>query len=502
MEQENVILRFEHISKVFPGVIALDDVSFDVRKGEVHVLLGENGAGKSTLIKILTGVYKADGGRIMLKGNEVRPESILQSRQMGIGTVFQENSLVPHLSVAENVFLSREIKNKMNLIDWKRMYQECSRWIREMGIEIDPRALVRDLSVAEQQIVEIVKILSQEPSIIILDEPTSALSDNEITNLFRIVNKLKAEKGITFIYISHRMEEIKYIGDRATVLRDGRFVGVLPDLNEAKLDDIVTMIVGRTLSEKFPKREVSIGETYFEVEGLTVPKMIYDVSFSVCKGEVLGLAGLVGSGRTSTAKAIIGLLPKKAGVIRLGGVAADINSPSSAIKSGIGYLPEDRKMEGLLLTKPVKENISLPVLRKFKRYGMLSRALENRAANEYKSLLSIKTPTVERLTKFLSGGNQQKVVFAKWLCAQTKVYIFDEPTRGIDVGSKSEIYKIINNLAGEGAAIIVISSELPEILGVCDRIVVMCEGRVTGELNRRDATQEAIMKLAIGGVHS
>lgn len=500
MENGDVILRFEHISKVFPGVKALDDITFDINRAEVHVLLGENGAGKSTLIKILTGVYKAEEGRMLLNGREIQPENILQSRQMGIGTVFQENSLVPHLTVAENVFLSREIKNKAGIIDWKRTYRECERWIAEMGIPINPRARVRDLSVAEQQIVEIVKILSQEPSIIILDEPTSALSDHEIDNLFAIVNKLKLEKGITFIYISHRMEEIKHIGDRASVLRDGRYIGLLPDLHEARLDDIINMIVGRTLEEKFPRRDVSIGDVCFEVKDLTVVKTIYDVSFTVRAGEVLGLAGLVGSGRTSTAKAIIGMIPKKSGRILLDGKQASISTPNDAIKIGIGYLPEDRKREGLLLSKPVRENITLAALNKFKRMGVLSRAMESKTALEYKDLLSIKTPGIERLAKFLSGGNQQKVVFAKWLCAKTRVYIFDEPTRGIDVGSKSEIYKIINNLAAQGAAIIVISSELPEILGVCDRIVVMCEGRITGEVGRGEATQEKIMKYAIGGM--
>jgi ABC-type sugar transport system ATPase subunit len=436
---EDVILRFENISKIFPGVRALSDITFDIRRGEVHVLLGENGAGKSTLIKILTGVYKADGGRIILDGREIQPENILQSRKMGIGTVFQENSLVPHLTVAENVFLSREIKNKFGTIDWKRTHTECQRWISEMGIDIDSRARVRNLSVAEQQIVEIVKILSQEPSIIILDEPTSALSDHEIDNLFSIVNKLKSEKGITFIYISHRMEVIKFIGDRASVLRDGHYIGLLPDLKTAKLDDIINMIVGRTLDEKFPKRDVDIGGVVLEIDDLTVAKTIYNVSFNVRAGEVLGLAGLVGSGRTSTAKAIIGMLPIKSGTVRIAGDAADIRSPNDAIKMGIAYLPEDRKREGLLLTKPVRENVTLPTLEKFKRFGSLSKRLEAVAVNGFKEMLSIKTPSIERLAKFLSGGNQQKVVFSKWLCAQTRVYIFDEPTRGIDVGSKSEI---------------------------------------------------------------
>lgn len=493
-------MQFEGITKCFPGVKALDDVSFSVRRGEVHVLLGENGAGKSTLIKILTGVYPQDEGRILLDGKEIRPGNTLESRALGIGTVFQENSLLPHLSVAENVFLTREIRNRLGGIDWKKTYAECRRWTQELGIDIDPRKRVGKLSVAEQQIVEIVKIFSQQPSVVILDEPTSALSDNEIDNLFAIVERMR-QKGITFIYISHRMEEIKRIGNSGTVLRDGKKVGSLEDVRHADMEQVVKMIVGRTLEEKFPKRHVEIGEVCMEVENLSIPGVIYDVGFAVRKGEVLGLSGLVGSGRTSTAKAIIGAIPKERGTLRLNGREVKISSPSDAIKCGIGYLPEDRKAEGLILNKSVKENITLPSLLKIKSFGILSRKKENSCVTQYKEKLNIKTPGIDRLVKYLSGGNQQKVVFSKWLFAQTGVYIFDEPTRGIDVGSKSEIYRMINDLAASGAAVVVISSELPEILGICDRIVVMHEGRITGELDRAEATQERIMFYAIGGKH-
>lgn len=493
-------MQFEGITKCFPGVKALDDVSFSVRRGEVHVLLGENGAGKSTLIKILTGVYPQDEGRILLDGKEIRPGNTLESRALGIGTVFQENSLLPHLSVAENVFLTREIRNRLGGIDWKKTYAECRRWTQELGIDIDPRKRVGKLSVAEQQIVEIVKIFSQQPSVVILDEPTSALSDNEIDNLFAIVERMR-QKGITFIYISHRMEEIKRIGNSGTVLRDGKKVGSLEDVRHADMEMVVKMIVGRTLEEKFPKRHVEIGEVCMEVENLSIPGVIYDVGFAVRKGEVLGLSGLVGSGRTSTAKAIIGAIPKERGTLRLNGREVKISSPSDAIKCGIGYLPEDRKAEGLIINKSVKENITLPSLLKIKSFGILSRKKENSCVTQYKEKLNIKTPGIDRLVKYLSGGNQQKVVFSKWLFAQTGVYIFDEPTRGIDVGSKSEIYRMINDLAASGAAVVVISSELPEILGICDRIVVMHEGRITGELDRAEATQERIMFYAIGGKH-
>ncbi len=493
------ILRFENISKTFPGVKALKDVSFEIHRGDVHVLLGENGAGKSTLIKILTGVYQADEGSVIyLNDVPVKIQDILHSRKLGIGTVFQENSLIPHLNVAENVFLSRELRNKAGAIDWKRTYEECDRWIRELGVDhINPRAQVRRLSVADQQIVEIVKVFSQNPSIIILDEPTSSLSDNEISNLFRIIETLK-KKGVTFIYVSHRMEEIKQIGDRATIFRDGALTGEIENCKVADMDQVINMIVGRTLDEKFPARESHIGEVALEVRGLEVPNTIYDISFQVHKGEVLGFSGLVGSGRTSTAKAIVGAIPRSKGEIYVHGKEVRINSPRDAISQGIGYLPEDRKTEGLILSKSVKENITLASLtKKFYKGFIIDHKKEAVVSEEYREKLRIKTPGINRQVKFLSGGNQQKVVFAKWLCSEVDVYIFDEPTRGIDVGAKSEIYQIINDLVAQGAAVIVISSELPEILGVCDRVIVMRDGWITANIDRADATQEKIMSYSI-----
>ena len=492
------ILRFENISKTFPGVKALKDVSFEIHRGDVHVLLGENGAGKSTLIKILTGVYQADEGSVIyLNDVPVKIQDILHSRKLGIGTVFQENSLIPHLNVAENVFLSRELRNKAGAIDWKRTYEECDRWIRELGVDhINPRAQVRRLSVADQQIVEIVKVFSQNPSIIILDEPTSSLSDNEISNLFRIIETLK-KKGVTFIYVSHRMEEIKQIGDRATIFRDGALTGEIENCKVADMDQVINMIVGRTLDEKFPARESHIGEVALEVRGLEVPNTIYDISFQVHKGEVLGFSGLVGSGRTSTAKAIVGAIPRSKGEIYVHGKEVRINSPRDAISQGIGYLPEDRKTEGLILSKSVKENITLASLtKKFYKGFIIDHKKEAVVSEEYREKLRIKTPGINRQVKFLSGGNQQKVVFAKWLCSEVDVYIFDEPTRGIDVGAKSEIYQIINDLVAQGAAVIVISSELPEILGVCDRVIVMRDGWITANIDRADATQEKIMSYS------
>lgn len=493
------ILRFENISKTFPGVKALKNMSFEIRRGDVHVLLGENGAGKSTLIKILTGVYQADeGGVIYLNDEPVKIHDILESRKLGIGTVFQENSLIPHLNVAENVFLSREIRNKAGVIDWKKTYAECDRWIHELGVDhINPRTQVRRLSVADQQIVEIVKVFSQNPSIIILDEPTSSLSDNEIDNLFRIIETLK-EKGVTFIYVSHRMEEIQQIGDRATVFRDGALTGVVENCKTADMDDIINMIVGRTLDEKFPSRESKIGDVALEVKGLEVPNTIYDINFKLHRGEVLGFSGLVGSGRTSTAKAIVGAIPRSKGEIYIHGKEVKIGSPREAIENGIGYLPEDRKYEGLILSKSVKENITLASLtQKFCNGMIINHKKEAEVSEEYREKLRIKTPDIHRQVKFLSGGNQQKVVFAKWLCSEVDIYIFDEPTRGIDVGAKSEIYQIINDLVAGGAAVIVISSELPEILGVCDRVLVMRDGWITADIDRADATQEKIMSYSI-----
>ncbi|MGI6176026.1 MAG: sugar ABC transporter ATP-binding protein [Christensenellales bacterium] len=496
---DDVILRVENITKLFPGVRALDDVSMEVKRGEIHALLGENGAGKSTLIKILTGVYKQDSGNIYLEGKKVHIDNPIQSRELGIGTVFQENSLLPHLSVAENIFLTSEIRNKLGFINWRKTYQQCRKWINDLGVDLDPRARVRDLSVAQQQVVEIVKMFSKDPKIVILDEPTSALSDNEIDNLFNIVLRMQ-EKGITFIYISHRMEELKRIGNGGTVLRDGKKVGELEDVTHMDQDEIIKLIVGRTLDEKFPEREHKIGDVMFEVKDLTVPKTIYDINFNLRRGEVLGLSGLVGSGRTSIAKAIFGALPRASGKFFLEGKELNLHGPQDAIGAGIGLLPEDRKVEGLLLEKPISWNITLPSLRRYKHLGVvINRRLERKDVMDYKDVLEIKTPSLEREVKFLSGGNQQKVVFSKWLCAQSKVYIFDEPTRGIDVGTKSEIYKIINKLVTDGNGVIVISSELPEILGICDRILVMHEGVMTGELLREEATQEKIMYYSIGG---
>ena len=492
------IIRFEHVTKTFPGIKALDDVSFSIREGEVHCLLGENGAGKSTLMKILTGVYHADMGSVYLRGNKVTVGDIHQAQKLHIGTVFQENSLIPHMTVAENVFLTREIKNKAGLIDWNRMYSECIRWGHELGVELDPHAQVNKLSVAQQQIVEIVKMFSQDPQIVILDEPTSSLSDNEIDNLFDIILRMQ-NKGITFIYISHRMEEIKRIGNGGTVLRDGKFIASIDDVKKIEMDQIIKMIVGRDLDEQYPARTPKIGDVLLKVDGLSVKGLISDISFEVRQGEVLGFSGLVGSGRTTTAKAVFGAIRKSSGKILVNGKEVRISNPRDAIRNGISLLPENRKEEGLILTKSIAWNLVFASLSKYKRGPFIDEKKELRDVAQYRDMLTIKAPSLNRQVKYLSGGNQQKVVFAKWLCAESTIYFFDEPTRGIDVGAKSEIYKIINMLVSEGNAVIVISSELPEILGICDRVAVFHEGRLTGVLDKKDATQEAIMHYALGG---
>jgi ABC-type sugar transport system ATPase subunit len=496
---ESIVLSLSNISKSFPGVKALDSVSIDVARGEVFVLLGENGAGKSTLIKILTGVYQQDGGKVFVDGQEASIRNTHDSRNLGIGTVFQENTLIPHLTVAENIFLTCEIKNKLGIIDWAKMHSECLRWGRELGIEVDPLVKIKTLSVAQQQLVEILKMFSKRPRIVILDEPTSALSDHEVDNLFNVILTMK-NKGITFIYISHRLEELKRIGDRGAVLRDGKKVGDLNHVTEMDQNEIIRMIVGRLLTEKFPDRNSNIGDILFEAKNISVPGVLDDVSLNVRRGEVLGLAGLVGSGRTSLAKVIFGALPCGKGSMSMNRKPIQLKSPWDAIKAGIGYLPENRKTEGVILNKPIAWNITLPSIKKYVRFFIkIDAAKEREDVRVFTDKLNIRTPSVYRLTRFLSGGNQQKVVFSKWVCADSKLYIFDEPTRGIDVGTKTDIYLIINQLVAEGNAVIVISSELPEILGICDRIVVMHDGRVSAELAKKDATQEKIMYYAIGG---
>ena len=491
------IVQMEHITVEFPGVKALDDVSFSLERGEVHILLGENGAGKSTLMKVLSGVYRRNAGTVCVDGKEVVFASSAEAKAAGVNIVHQELNLIPYLTVAENIFLGREPK-KGAVIAWKQLYREADSILKHLGVDISARAVLKNLSVAQQQMVEIAKCVSQNSRVIIFDEPTSSLTDREIDALFRIIADLKAQ-GVGVVYISHRFDEIKRIGDRATIMRDGRYIATVRVADTA-VEDMINMMVGRELKDMYPKVQTQIGEVVFEARGFSTADKLKECSLSVRKGEILGLAGLMGAGRTEFARAIIGADPITSGEICLDGVKLAIHTPKDAVRQGIGLLPEDRKHHGLVLGMSVNENITLASLAQVLKNGVLNRRMEASFGGKYVEALKIKTPGLQQKVKFLSGGNQQKVVIGKWLMTSCKVLIFDEPTRGIDVAAKSEIYRIIGGLASQGLAIILISSELPEILGMSDRIAVMCGGRVTGELNRGEATQEKIMQLATGGV--
>ncbi|MGC8862764.1 MAG: sugar ABC transporter ATP-binding protein [Armatimonadota bacterium] len=486
------------ITKTYPGVTALDAVDFDVLPGEVHALVGENGAGKSTLMKVLAGADAKDSGRISINGEEAHIANPQEAMRLGISIIYQEFNLVPYMNAAENIFLGREPMSAIpGVIDFGRMYAEAERVIGELGVPLDVRVPVNQLSVAQQQMVEIAKATSRNARIIAMDEPSATLTEHELENLFALIRRLKAD-GVSIIYISHRLEEVFQIADRVTVLRDGKLVATKP-VAETSRDDIIRMMVGRELTEKIPKVAAKPGEVALEVRGLNRAGVLKDISFAVRHGEVLGIAGLVGAGRTEVARAIFGADPIDGGEIRLDGRPVTIRSPRDAIRLGIGLVTEDRKALGLVLGMAVRENVTLANLGALSRLGFISRRREREVANRFVEDLMIKTPSVEQAVQNLSGGNQQKVVLAKWLYTQSKVLIFDEPTRGIDVGAKTEIYQLMNRLAEHGVAIIMISSELPEILGMSDRILVMHEGQIPGELSRDEATQEKIMSLATGG---
>ena len=484
------------ISMVFPGVKALEHVHFELRKGEVHVLLGENGAGKSTLMKILAGAYQMTEGRVELFGQAVAFHSPREAIDAGVAIIYQELNLIPYLSVAENIFLGRQ-PTASGLIRWKQIYEETERLLSELGVDIAPKAPVRELSIAQQQMVEIAKAISLNSGIIIMDEPTSALTEKEIDELFSAIRRLTA-KGVGIVYISHRLEELGQIGDRATVLRDGKYIATV-NIADVTLDDLIGMMVGRELQEKFPKQAVPIGEEALRAEHISTKGKLHDCSFAVRRGEILGVAGLMGAGRTELMMAVTGADPRTAGEVYIWGKRASIRSFRDAVSQGIGLLSEDRKGQGLILGMDVQTNISLVSLDKIKRGPLLSYRKEGQAAQRYVDSLDIKTNSLKKQVKFLSGGNQQKVVLAKWLFSDCDIIIFDEPTRGIDVGAKTEIYRLMIDLARRGAAIIMVSSELPEVLGMSDRIIVMCEGRITGELSREEATQEKILYFATAG---
>ena len=491
---ENLI-QMEHIHKYFPGVHALNDVHLSVNAGEVHALIGENGAGKSTLMKVLNGIYKKDGGRILYKGSEVELDGPEAAQALGIGMIHQELNLMPHLTVAQNIFIGREPMRLGLFIDAAKANAQAQQLLDSLNIRIDATTLVSNLSVAKQQLVEIAKALSYDSELLVMDEPTAALTESEIVELFKFIRQLKA-KGHGIIYISHRLEELWEISDRVTVMRDGQYVDTVNTADVTK-EDIINMMVGRVIYED-PKQKSNVppdAPVVLEARNL-VAKNVKDVSFTLRKGEILGFAGLMGAGRTETVRALFGADPLESGEIYLHGKKVEIRSPSDAVKHGIGYLSEDRKAFGLATGLSVRENTVMAYLEKFTRGLFVNDRQVDKTTSQYVDQIGIKTPSNRQLIKNLSGGNQQKVVIAKWLVRDCQVLIFDEPTRGIDVGAKSEIYKLMNQLAAQGKSIIMISSELPELLRMSDRILVMSEGHAAGELDISEATQTAIMHYA------
>ena len=492
-----VLVKMEGIEKTFPGVHALSQCQFELRSGEVHALVGENGAGKSTLMKVLAGVYAKDAGRILYKGKEVEIHNPRAAQNLGISMIHQELNLMPHLTVAQNMFIGREPRRNVRfMLDEKAINAQAEQVFAMMRLNLDPRAKVANLTVAKQQMVEIAKSLSFNAEVLIMDEPTAALTDTEIDELFRIIRDLRA-KGVGVVHISHRLEELRLISDRITVMRDGRYIDTV-QTKDAPIDQIISMMVGRTIFEATPEvPEHPSEEVVLEVKQLNRGNVIKDVSFQLKKGEILGFSGLVGAGRTEVARAVFGADPIDSGEIYVQGSKVHIGSPNDAVKHGIGYLSEDRKRYGLALGMNVEENVVLAAFKKFLgAFGLVNRSKMRTTADQLVKMLAIKTPSLQQKVRNLSGGNQQKVIIGKWLTADTNILIFDEPTRGIDVGAKSEIYHLLNNLAQQGKSIIMISSELPEILRMSHRVVVMCEGRITGELNIAEATQEKIMQYA------
>jgi len=488
MESPELLLRMEQIDKSFPGVHALDHVDFDLYEGEVHVLLGENGAGKSTLIKILSGSIQKDSGRLFIRDEEIHDLDPEHAQKMGIGMVYQELSLIPALSVAENIYLGQIPLTKIGVVDWKEIESGARKSLDTLGVDIDLSLEVRQLEVAEQQLTEIARVLTKEPKILLLDEPTSALSDTERARLFDIIDRLRA-RGVGIIYISHHLAEVPLVGQRVTVLRDGKLVDTLP-VEETDQDTLIKMVVGRQLTEQYPKEVVEIGETALRVEGI-----LNNLSFEIMRGEILGIFGLMGAGRGELAEAIFGLRPITSGSIFINGQEVKIKSPSDAISKGLGLLTRDRR-EGLVPLLPIPPNITLANLGQVPLYNRLKLKSESEAARNYIEDLHIQPPYLDRAVMYLSGGNQQKVVLARWLFSKARVLLFNEPTRGIDVGAKSEVFSIMNELTKRGVAILMISSEMPEILAMADRILVMKEGRFTSEYQAGEATQEKLMRSA------
>ncbi len=489
-----VIVSMENICKTFPGVKALDHVNFELRSGEVMALLGENGAGKSTLMKVLSGVYTRDDGSLKIFGKEYGDLTPKQAQEVGVAIIHQELNMCRHLSVAENMFLGREISGRFALNNTK-MEQEAKRILDDLKIDIDPKETVGELPVSKQQMVEIAKALSINAKILIMDEPTSSLTAREIEDLFRIIRKLKSEgKGI--VYISHRLEELQHIVDRVTIMRDGQYITSM-NFGDVSMEQIISHMVGREIKEKFPRVECKKGKKVFEVKHLNAGRMVRDINFTVYEGEIVGFAGLMGAGRTETTRAIFGVDPKESGEIYVDDKKVEIKCPMDAIRNGVVLAPEDRKKDGLCTKLSIRHNLTLPNLDIVcNKLGVVNGRKEDALCEKAVADLKIKTPDVEVDSGNLSGGNQQKVVVGKWLARDSRVVIFDEPTRGIDVGAKVEIYNLMNELKKQGIAVMFVSSEMPEVMGIADRIIVMCDGRITGEVMARNTTQNEILTLA------
>ncbi|MGP4106470.1 sugar ABC transporter ATP-binding protein [Virgibacillus sp. L01] len=493
------LVEMNGIDKSFSGNQVLNGVNFNVQKGEVHALMGENGAGKSTLIKVLTGIHKRDNGVIKVNGKEVDFSNPKQAEKEGILVIHQELNIIPHLTVTENMFLGKDITYpKTGILNTKEMKKQTEASLQALGVtNIHPDDTAGDLSVGKQQMVEIARALSTNAELIVMDEPTAALTEREIDNLFRVVESLQ-NRGVAIIYISHRMEEIFKICDRVTILRDGTYIGT-ENISDTSFEAIVKMMVGRELGERFPERPNAVGDVIFEVKNLERKGLFSDISFHVNKGEILGVSGLMGAGRTEIMEAIFGYEKKNNGTVFLDGKKLAIKHPRDAVRAGIGFISEDRKVKGLVINTSIRENISLPNMKAVSKNGIVSAKKERDLVTDLIKRLHVKTTGGEQEVKSLSGGNQQKIVIAKWLGINPKLLILDEPTRGVDVGAKKEIYNIMNELTKNGVAIIMISSELPEILGVSDRIMVIHEGKITQTMDRHEADQEKIMTAATGG---
>ncbi|MDD2993476.1 MAG: sugar ABC transporter ATP-binding protein [Pygmaiobacter sp.] len=491
---QKTVVQLSHINKTFPGVKALDDVSFDLRSGEVMALLGENGAGKSTLMKILSGVYMRDSGSVKIFDEEVGDLTPKKAQELGVAIIHQELNMCAHLSVAENIFLGRE-KVKGILLSSHEMNEEAKKVLQRLNINIDPETIVGDLAVSKQQMIEIAKALSTNARILIMDEPTSALTSKEIDDLFVIIHKLRNE-GCAIVYISHRLEELQHVVDRVTIMRDGKFI-TSGNFADFTMNEIIANMVGREIKEKFPRVQCPVGDTILKVEHLNAGRMVRDISFELHAGEIVGIAGLMGAGRTETTRALFGADVSESGTVTLDGKPVAIHCPADAIRAGIVLAPEDRKKDGLCTKLSIRENIALPNLDLLcNKFGVVNRKKEHEMAQKAQQDLAIKMAGAEVDAGSLSGGNQQKVVVAKWLARNSRVVIFDEPTRGIDVAAKVEIYNLMNELKQNGIGVLFVSSEMPEVLGIADRILVMCDGRITGELDPAKTTQNEVLEYA------